>query len=115
MSLLYGGYTLTGGLYVNCPCANEDDDENGVANRIAFSKDVVIFEDAYTNAPGVVMSKSSTAVTLAGRVVGGQYGGTLTVSLANGDKIGTVSGDILPTNILLSAGETYIFEIGYEG
>ena len=115
VSLLYGGYTLTGGLYVNCPCANEDDDENGVANRIAFSKDVVIFEDAYTNAPGVVMSKRSTAVTLAGRVVGGQYGGTLTVSLANGDKIGTVSGDILPTNILLSAGETYIFEIGYEG
>ena len=108
------GYSCTFSLFQSCPCATEDEDENGVAASIAFSAAAVVFEDVYTNAPGDVVARRSTTATLGGRIVGGNFGGTLAVTLSDGGRLACVGG-ALPTGATVPAGATFTFGVAYEG
>jgi len=60
------------------------------------------------------VARRSTTVTLGGRVVGGEFGGTLTVTLTDGGRL-VGAGGSLPTNVTVAAGETFTFGVDYEG
>ena len=111
---LWEGYSRVLPSELRCPCAAEGDDVNGAGVNIAFADAAVVFENAYTNAPGEVVARRSTTVTLGGRVVGGEFGGTLTVTLTDGGRL-VGAGGSLPTNVTVAAGETFTFGVDYEG
>ena len=114
-SLFCEGYSRALMSELRCPCATEEDDENGACVNIAFSDTVVVFETQYTNAPGVVVSRRSTSTTLTCRVMGGEYGGNVVVSLSNGAKILRTSGDVLPGSASVAAGEETLLSAAFEG
>ena len=114
-SLFWEGYSRALTAELRCPCATEEDDENGACVNIAFSDTVVVFETQYTNAPGVVVSRRSTSTTLTCRVMGGEYGGSVVVSLSNGAKILRTSGDVLPGSVSVAAGEETLLSAVFEG
>lgn len=114
-SLFSEGYSRALTSELRCPCATEEDDENGACVNIAFSDTVVVFETQYTNAPGVVVSRRSTSTTLTCRVMGGEYGGSVVVSLSNGAKILRTSGDVLPGSASVAAGEETLLSAAFEG
>jgi len=114
-SLFWEGYSRALTAELRCPCATEEDDENGACVNIAFSDTVVVFETQYTNAPGVVVSRRSTSTTLTCRVMGGEYGGSVVVSLSNGAKILRTSGDVLPGSRSAAAGEETLLSASFEG
>ncbi|MBQ8125339.1 MAG: hypothetical protein IJ173_05540 [Kiritimatiellae bacterium] len=111
---LWEGYSRVLPSELRCPCATEGDDVNGAGVNIAFADAAVVFENAYTNAPGEVVARRSTTVTLGGRVVGGEFGGTFTVTLTDGGRL-VGAGGSLPTNVTVAAGETFTFGVDYEG
>ena len=111
---LWEGYSRVLASELRCPCATEGDDVNGAGVNLAFSDAAVVFENGYTNAPGQVVGRRSTTVTLGGRVVGGDFGGTLTVALSDGGRL-VGAGGSLPTNVTVAAGETFTFGVDYEG
>ena len=79
--LRYEGYALpcVGG-FCGCPHGDgdlpteEDDGPHAAAVSIVFSERAVLFEDAYTNAPGEVVGRRSTATTLSCTAHGGPRG-----------------------------------------
>ena len=96
----YAGYSIDvwGG---RCGC--EQRREAGATVR--FSPHAIIYEEAYTNAPGEIVGRRSTAATLSVDAYGGVYGGTVKISLEGG---GHLSGDLsaFPINRELAAGES---------
>ena len=121
--LVYEGYALPclGGF---CGCPHEDDEprteEDDLAHaagvELSFSKRAVIFEDAYTNAPGEVVARRSTMTTLSCTAHGGPRGARLSLSLAGAEKLVAISGPSLPSSaIFIPPGQKLDFEIEYEG
>lgn len=121
--LRYEGYALpcVGG---SCGCPRVDDDlpteaddqSHAAGVSLAFSERAVIFEDTYTNAPGVVVGRRSTTTTLSCTAHGGPRGARFSVSLAGEEKLMLVDGPALPSSVyFIPPGQKLLFEIEYEG
>lgn len=84
---------------------------------ITFSKQAVIFEDAYEDSPGVTKPRRSTRVRLTIDAYGGSGGGTLSLSEQNMGKLAAVGGGAVPLPYTqgLAEGETYHATCIYEG
>ena len=68
---------------------------NSPSVSVYFSKSVVFYEDAYTNAPGEVVGKRSTDTTLTISAWGGDMGGMLCVSDTNIGKLSRKGGSTI--------------------
>ncbi len=96
------------------PSPHEPDDPPSLT--ISFSKQAVIFEDAYENSPGETVPRRSTRVRLTIDAYGGTQGGALLITAANMGKLASVSGGVsLPYSQTLVAGESYHATCVYEG
>ena len=96
------------------PSPHEPDDPPSLT--ISFSKQAVIFEDAYENSPGETVPRRSTRVRLTIDAYGGTQGGALLITAANMGKLASVSGGVsLPYSQNLAAGESYHATGVYEG
>ena len=75
---------------------------------VSFSQNVLFYEEAYTNEPGVVAGRRvSTNATLTCSVSGGQYGGVFSLSRQGFGMLTFVGGDTLPDGAVgIAAGET---------
>ena len=111
---IYAGYALPFWSWP-CGCGHVDDQgDPGVA--IDFDKSAIIYEDAYTNKPGVVVHSTCSNAVLRCSVAGGTYGGTLSVTLngAAQQKLRKVWGDELPNNLAIAPGAVRFFVTEYE-
>ena len=117
VTALWEGYRGHGIAEIHCSCASEAQDENGAFLAMRFSSDLVVFENSYANEPGVYQPRRSTDVFLAGRVVGGRYGGRLTYSVANRDKLMLMQGTLFPSvePMEISPGATEEMVVRFEG
>ena len=128
-----GTYTLEEAILnlptVWCGCWEDDPEEPeptpephaDMASRPAvtatFSASVVLFEDAYTNAPGEVVQRQSTTTTLTISAYGGANGAYLQVDpgILN-DKLVRTGGHSLPTSrVRIPENSDVTYEIVYEG
>ena len=110
---LYEGYGLPV-MGVSCGCRYVPD--SGPASvSIAFDRSAVIYEDDYTNLPGVVVHPARSNAVLRCTVTGGTYGGTLSVALgaAARRKLGKISGDALPSGVRVEPGTSRSYETVY--
>jgi len=92
-----GAYSLEGALFtlpsVWCGCSaagsvgGTNEPPSAPSVSVSFDKPVVLYEDAYTNAPNEVAAKRSTRTTLSVSAYGGNAGGMLYVSGANIGKL----------------------------
>ena len=112
-SYRYEGYALP---VWGIPCGCRYVPDEGPADvSVSFDRPVVIYEDDYTNLPGVVVHPARSNAVLRCTVAGGTYGGRLTVSL-NGKGRRTLSrvrGDSLPNGTRIQAGVCRAFETEY--
>ena len=115
---VYGSYWYEGyGLPVwgiSCGC-HYVEDHGPTEMSLTFDKSAAIYEDDYTNRPGVVVHPTPSNVVLRCQVYGGTYGGRLTVTLneAGHQKIARVGGNALPNNVLIQPDTTRVFETVY--
>ena len=86
---------------------------NSASVSISFDRTVALYEGTYTNAPGEVISPTPSNVVLVCHAYGGDYGGLLSVTVADGGRIDKVSGDDLPAGVMLAAGELRTYEVVY--
>ena len=112
-----------------CGCWDDDSEEpeptpeshTDMASRpsvtVAFSEPVVLFEDAYTNAPGEVVQRQSTTTTLTIAAYGGANGAYLTVDSGElENKLIRIGGHNLPTSrVKIPPHADVQYEITYEG
>ena len=116
---VYGDYLYEGyGLSVNgipCGCHYVPDHGPFEVMQFSFDKSAAIYEDDYTNLPGVVIRPTPSNVVLRCEVYGGTYGGRLTVALnaAGRSKIARVGGNLLPNNVEIPPDTTRVFETEY--
>ena len=116
---VYGDYLYEGyGLTVNgipCGCHYVPDHGPFEVMQFGFDKSAAIYEDAYTNMPGVVIHPTPSNVVLRCEVYGGTYGGRLTIALnaAGRSKIARVGGNLLPNNVEIPPDTTRVFETEY--
>lgn len=83
---------------------------------VSFSKDVVIFEDAYENEPGKWVGRNSTRTRLNVVANGGPNGAVLSVESTNLVKLVSISGPNLPLSTVNVPAETQVsYSIVYEG
>ena len=109
----------------SCGCSpHGDDDDTGddeeplsVGVSVSFSKDAVIFEDAYVPSPGESVQKRSTTVKLRVSAYGGPNGGTVSFATTNLDKLSPLACGplLLPSNFVLGPMATYSEEFNCEG
>jgi len=120
----YEGYSLDcEGGYCDCPhyCADdpygthEDDGPYAASASVSFSSPAVIFEDAYTNRPGVVVARQSTRTTLTCTAHGGEKGITVSFSIVGDGKLVRISTGTLPITRFVPPQQKLEFEIEYEG
>ena len=118
----YEGYRIgcSGG---SCGCSwYDDDDRHGEDDpddpeptpsiSVCFDDDAVIYEDAYTNAPGNVEPWRSTTTKLHLEVHGGVKGGTAEFIFTNQEKL---LGPDIPESINVPAGHCKKYEFTYRG
>ncbi|MGN0846666.1 MAG: hypothetical protein ACI4RA_04695, partial [Kiritimatiellia bacterium] len=77
---------------------------------VEFSKAAVVFEEAYTNAPGDVVARRSTTTRLTVSASGGPHGGSFTLRTRGLDRLSTRGGTgplSVPPGMTLGPGETY--------
>ena len=88
----------------------------GASVSISFDRPAVIYEDPYTNMPGVVVSPARSNVVLRCVAHGGTYGGQLTIAqnVAFRQKLAQVGGSTLPSSVQVSPGEVCVFDAEYE-
>jgi hypothetical protein len=90
-------------------CASDNNYINTVGGakvRISFSKDVIIYENSYTNASNDIVSRRSTVNTLCIDVYGGQYGGVLELAIEDGgNRLVWEDETIFASPIEIDAGE----------
>ena len=116
---VYGDYLYEGyGLSVNgipCGCHYVPDHGPFKVMQFGFDKSAAIYEDDYTNRPGVVVHPTPSNVVLRCEVYGGTYGGRLTIALnaAGRSKIARVGGNLLPNNVEIPPDTTRVFETEY--
>ena len=103
-------FAVTGGV---CRCGFDDPVETETTNAlplsVSFSKHAVIFEDAYEDKPGDMKPRRSSRVRITVDAYGGTFGGSLSVSSANLDKLTPVGGGVALPIIghVLAAGEHF--------
>ena len=122
ISVTYDGTALTFPGY-SCPCSHDPDpgpdtphdDPSGPSVSASFSKQVIIFEDAYENELGVTVPRRSTESILTCRACGGVNGGVATFDIVGGSRLVTMSGRHLPFTLRLGPNEDYEAEIVYQG
>jgi len=92
--------------YLWCGCTNHGGDGGGEGGgstnepppsvSVSFSNSAVFYEDAYTNAPGVVVARNSSGTTLSVSAAADEYGGILYVTAENvNGKLRRVGGDLV--------------------
>ena len=119
----YEGHRLSayGG---SCGCDDDDDDDEdddedehhgGVS--VYFSRDAVIFEDAYETSPGVTVQKRSSVAKLRIAAAGGDNGGTVTFTQANLGKLSALANGPLniPSSLAVAPHQSYKLEFECEG
>ena len=83
---------------------------------VSFSKNAVIFEDAYENEPGKWVGRNSTRTRLNVVANGGPNGAVLSVESTNLVKLVSISGPNLPLSTVNVPAETQVsYSIVYEG
>ena len=98
------------------PSTEPDDQPHAAGVAVSFSEDAVIFEDAYTNAPGAVVGRRSTSTTFACTAYGGPRGARLSMSLLGASRLVATAGPQFPSSErYIPPGEMLRFEIEYEG
>ena len=115
---VYGSYWYEGyGLPVwGIPCGcHYVPDQGPVGVSISFDHPAVIYEDAYTNLPDVVVHPVRSNAVLRCSVSGGTYGGTFSVTLnaAAQQKLRKVRGNTLPQNVRIEPGSSRSYEVEY--
>ena len=128
-----GSYTLEEAILnlstVWCGCWEDDPEEpeptpephSDMASKpsvtATFSEPVVLFEDAYTNAPGEVVQRQSTTTTLTISAYGGANGAYLQVDPGILEtKLVRTDGHSLPTaRVRIPENSDVTYEISYEG
>ena len=122
----WAGYSRDFFCPLACACGEDAADPSPVVEpqggpfaasvAVSFSKDAVIFEDAYENMPGVGVGRRSTASTLTIRVNGGSNGGTLTASAVNLGRLQKNAGPAFPVAaVQVPAGQSMTYEMNYVG
>ena len=127
----HGSYLLEAALFSvdggECRCGFDDppsDDSTTSSHEptdppsltITFSKQAVLFEDEYEDAPGVTKPRRSTRVRLTIDAYGGAQGGTLWITGMNMDKLIAIDGDVtLPYSREIPANTAYHASSVYEG
>jgi hypothetical protein len=99
-----------------CTCISDDAEgtDSGAKISISFQKNVIIFENCYTNSPGDVVSDKSTVNTLNVSVYGGQYGGMIELEMeGDEDRLLWNGGDIIISPDEIAAGERVDFKMEY--
>ena len=124
MTALWEGYTRLFLGYAACGCGEDAPDPTPTPSgepqaasvSASFSKDAVIFEDAYENMPGEWVSRRSTATTLTICANGGTNGAVLSVSATNLSKLQKNSGPAFPSqSVSVPAGHSITYEMNYVG
>ena len=90
-------FSVIGGM---CRCGFDDPVETGTGTgtnnvspvSVSFSSHAVIFEEAYEDSPGIMKPRRSSRVCITVDAYGGAYGGLLSVSSENLDKLTPVGG-----------------------
>lgn len=94
---------------------HEDNGPHAAGAHVDFTQSAVIFEDAYTNRPGEIVSRRSTQTTLMCRAYGGTTGGTAWFSMTGGERLANLTGDPLPVSVFVPPEQAVEFEIDFEG
>ena len=114
-------FAVTGGV---CRCGFDDPYESGTGTEtdnaprlsVSFSRQAVIFEDAYEDEPGVTKPRRSSRVRITVDAYGGEYGGVLSVSAANLGKLTPIGGGVtMPIHYGLASEEHFYVTGVYEG
>ena len=114
-------FAVTGGV---CRCGFDDPFESGTGHdtnnvpmlSVSFSRQAVIFEDAYEDSPGVVKPRRSSRVRITVDAYGGEHGGVLSVSAANLGKLTPIGGGVtMPIHYGLASEEHFYVTGVYEG
>ena len=123
--LSYEGYSIpAAGAACGCSCdesvpgGEPEDGPDLPGVSVSFSSHAVIFEDAYTNLPGVVVGRQSTRTTLTCTAHGGPNGGSVTFTATGLRKLARVDGNVagLPMGtVSIPAGEGVSYTLEYEG
>ena len=121
-TVLWEGYSKSFVGYAACGCGDDAPDPMpqygpyAASVSVGFSKNAVIFEDAYENLPGEWVSRRSTATTLTIQANGGPNGGVLSVSSTNLSKLQKNSGTAFPVqSIAVPADHSVTYEMNYVG
>ena len=120
-----GTYTLEGAAFtvpsVWCGCTAVGSGFPGMPQlpasvSVSFDKAVVFYEDAYTNAPNVVVGRNSTTNILSVSAYGGESGGLLRIGQHNMDKLRRIGGAAvtLPYSAMLPPMGSVSFSVEYE-
>ena len=110
---VYEGYRI-GCVGGTCGCLPSGGPPHEPASvSVSFSKNAIIFEDAYEASEGVTIARRSTETVLSCSASGGGRGGFLYVSLEGADKLALYGGQSLPYSKALAANETISFTCRY--
>ena len=121
---LWEGYSKLFVGYASCGCWEDAPDptptpsDGPYAASVSanFSKDAVIFEDAYENMPGEWVSRRSTATMLTISANGGTNGAVLSVSATNLGKLQKNSGPAFPSqSVSVPARQSITYAMNYVG
>ena len=121
---LWEGYSKLFIGYASCGCWEDAPDpaptpsDGPYAASVSanFSKDAVIFEDAYENMPGEWVSRRSTATMLTISANGGTNGAVLSVSATNLGKLQKNSGPAFPAqSVSVPARQSITYAMNYVG
>ena len=121
---LWEGYSKLFVGYASCGCWEDAPDptptpsDGPYAASVSanFSKDAVIFEDAYENMPGEWVSRRSTATMLTISANGGTNGAVLSVSATNLGKLQKNSGPTFPAHsVSVPARQSITYAMNYVG
>ena len=121
---LWEGYSKLFVGYASCGCLEDAPDPTPTPSAgpyaasvsASFSKDAVIFEDAYENMPGEWVSRRSTATMLTISANGGTNGAVLSVSTTNLGKLQKNSGPAFPAqSVSVPARQSITYAMNYVG
>ena len=116
-SKLFIGYAACG-CWEDAPDPTSTPSDGPYAASVSanFSKDAVIFEDAYENMPGEWVSRRSTATMLTISANGGTNGAVLSVSATNLGKLQKNSGPAFPAqSVSVPARQSITYAMNYVG
>ena len=121
---LWEGYSKLFVGYASCGCWEDAPDPTPTPSAAPyaasvsanFSKDAVLFEDAYENMPGEWVSRRSTATMLTISASGGTNGAVLSVSATNLGKLQKNSGPAFPAqSVPVPARQSITYAMNYVG